>query len=301
MADWAAARSPLTLKALAVFLVIVALLCALAWVKLQERDKRDISLPSAASEAAPSMRASPGAEPDRLASLVEQAPAITATPAPSIAVAPAPLSNRAEPAVDHAPPPAPEPLRQQEPAAKPGPTPPAPPRANWAGAHLSPIALGAAQATMASVPTLPPAATPVATPVVAPVVAAVAPSPVPKPEPALPSAAEVDALIARFAQIYESGDAGAFAGLMDPGAMRDAQMASTVAGFVRVFHQTSRRRIELKEVQRSAYGEGTRVQLLARATIVGKDDVSREDVGQLTLVIRKADNAAVIERLEYRT
>lgn len=329
VADWAAGRSPRTLKVLAVLAGTLALLGALMWVRFQEHDKRDIALPAEASEAQAPSHAEEGASFERLASLLENsAGATAATPVAASPVADMGATVRGQGATATPPvaaerraakllsAPAPEPpvkrevavnrapADQAEPAKKTEPVPPPSERMIIAGTSVA-VVEPAAPPSSVEAPSAPKGmALAVASPVATAATAAMAvltPIPEGKREPALPSAAEVDALIVRFAHAYESGDVGAFAGLMDPGAMRDAQMASTMAGFVRVFHQTSRRRIELKVLQRSDDGEVTRVRLQARATTVGKDDVPREDIGLLTLVIRKADKSAVIEGMDYRT
>jgi DnaJ-like protein len=115
-----------------------------------------------------------------------------------------------------------------------------------------------------------------------------------------PSAAEVDALVARFARAYDAGDLPALLALIDPDVVQDDRIAFTFANFSRVFRETSSRRIELQVVQRAAEQDRARIQLDARTTLNDKDSGVRAGAGELMLVVRKRGGVPVIMDVRYR-
>lgn len=114
------------------------------------------------------------------------------------------------------------------------------------------------------------------------------------------SDADIDLVVARFARAYDAGDFAALMSLIDPEASRGDGMAFTLANFNRLFRDSASRHIELREMQRVAENERTRVQLKTRAMVVGKSSGQRTDAGQLLLVVRKRGDVVVIAEMVYR-
>lgn len=114
------------------------------------------------------------------------------------------------------------------------------------------------------------------------------------------TAVEIDQVVARFVRAYDDGNLGALVALMDPDASRDDSMAFTIANFNRVFRETRSRELELHEVKRSVSDDQARMQLNTHALTVARTGEEHTDVGELTLVLRKRGDAAVIAELRYK-
>lgn len=119
------------------------------------------------------------------------------------------------------------------------------------------------------------------------------------PAPRSPTSAEVDLVVARFAQAYDAGDMNALLALFDPDALHDNRIALAIAYFQRVFNESRSRRIDLHVLQVDTDAGRTNVQLGARTTI-NSGDVSRAGVGTVLLVIGKRNTAALIRDMQYR-
>jgi len=116
----------------------------------------------------------------------------------------------------------------------------------------------------------------------------------------LPSAAEVDSVVARFVQAYETGDLAALLALVDPEVAQDDRIAFTIANFSRVFRETSSRRIELEVLQRTFEEGQARIRLAARTTVNEKSSSTRAGAGELTLVVKKRGGVPTITDVRYR-
>jgi hypothetical protein len=113
-------------------------------------------------------------------------------------------------------------------------------------------------------------------------------------------AREVDFLVARLAQAYNSGEVAAVSALVDPDVASTDRITLMLASYRRVFRDTSARKIQIKIDRVQTDRDITTVDLSSKSIITDIAGATQLVDGNMTIVARSRGGVALIRDIQYR-